>query len=310
MSRVTGAPQTRAEVRKLARMLGRDPEQLAYLEQLPLADLVALRDRITDVLWSSDGNTLNRLAAASKLLPTAVSAAISERAFGALLSARLAAKLEPSRAVDVAAKLSAPFLADVAGELDPRRASQVIAQMPPRQIADVTRELIAREEYVTMGRFVGHLSDEAVAAALEETDDRSLLRVAFVLEEKERLERLIGLLPAPRLGSIVCAAAADELWLEALDLLEHLSDGRRSAIVAAALDLDPATQESLVAAVLEHDLWNEVLVIAEHDAALQARLARRVQSLSAAQRRELAERVRESGATDRLGPLGAALEAG
>jgi hypothetical protein len=310
MSRVTGAPQTRAEVRKLARMLGRDPQQLAYLEQLPLADLIALRDRITDVLWSSDGNALNRLAAASRLLPAKVNAAISERAFGPVLSARLAAKLEPSRAVDVAAKLSTPFLADVAAELDPRRASQVIAQMPPRQIADVTRELMAREEYVTMGRFVGHLSDESIAAALGETDDRSLLRVAFVLEEKERLEHLIGLLPAPRLSSVVRAAADDELWLEALDLLEHLSDGRRSAIVAAALDLDPGTQESLVAAVVEHDLWNEVLVIAERDATLQAELARRVESLSAAQRRELAPRIREAGATDRLGPLGAALEAG
>ncbi|HEY3725865.1 MAG TPA: hypothetical protein VGL51_01750 [Solirubrobacteraceae bacterium] len=310
MSRATGAPQTRAEVRKLARILDRDPDRLAYLEQLPLADLIELRERVTDVLWSSDGSALNRLAAASKLLPTAVSAAISERAFGPLLSARLAAKLEPSRAVDVAAKLSAPFLADVAIELDPRRASQVIAQMPPRQIGEVTRELIAREEYVTMGRFVGHLSDDAVAAALSETDDRALLRVAFVLEEKERLEKLIGLLPEQRLASIVRAAADDELWLEALDLLEHLSDGRRSAIVTAALDLDPATQESIVAAVLEHDLWNEVLVIAEHDPGLQSKLARRVSSLSAAQRREVAQRIREQGSIERLGPLGAALEAG
>jgi hypothetical protein len=305
--RHTGAPETRAEVMKLARMLGREPDQLAYLEQLSLAELHELRDRVTEVLWSADGGTLKRLAAASKLLPTGVSAAISERAFGPLLSARLAGLLEPSRAVDVAAKLPPAFLADVAIELDPRRASEVIANMPPDKISEVTRELMQREEYVTMGRFVGHLSDESIAAALDETDDGSLLRVAFVLEEKDRLEHLIGLLPEARLTRIIQAAAQDELWLEALDLLEHLSDGRRSAIVSSALELDPATQEAIVAAVMEHDLFNEVLVIAQHDALLQKKLARRLPALSAAQQREVAERARETGAIDRLGPLGEAL---
>jgi hypothetical protein len=305
--RTTGAPQTRAEVRKLARILEREPDELSYLEQLSLRDLQALRDRVTDVLWSSDGNTLNRLAAASRLLPAAVNAAISERAFGPLLSARLAARLEPGRAVDVASKLSPSFLADVAIELDPRRASELIARIPPDRISDVTRELMRREEYVTMGRFVGHLSDEAIDAALAETDDRSLLRVAFVLEEKDRLEHLMGVLPEGRLAAIVQAAADNELWLEALDLLEHLSDGRRSTIVASVLELDDAAQEAIIAAVIEHDLWNEVLVIAERDETLQAKLADQVPSLSTAQRQEVAQRARDAGAIGRLGPLGEAL---
>lgn len=308
--RTTGAPQTRAEVRKLARMLAREPDDLDYLEQLSLQDLRDLRERVTEVLWSSDGNTLNRLATASRLLPAAVNAAISERAFGPLLSARLAARLEPGRAVDVATKLSPSFLADVAVELDPRRASELIARIPAGRISEVTRELMRREEYVTMGRFVGHLSDEAVDAALAETDDRSLLRVAFVLEEKERIDRLIGLLPEARLAGLVQAAADNELWLEALDLLEHLDDGSRSAIVASVLELDDGAQEAIIAAVIDHDLWNEVLVIAEHDETLQLKLAERVSSLSADQRREVAQRARDTGAIDRLGPLGKALARG
>jgi hypothetical protein len=309
MSRAADALQARAEILKLARILERDPDQLAYLEVLSLEDLRSLRDRITEYLWSAHGGTLNRLAAASRLLPAAVSATISERAFGPLLSARMAGLIEPARAVDIAGRLSPEFLADVAVELDPRRASAVIAGISPRQIALVTRELLAREEYVTMGRFVGHLKDAAIVAAVDEMDDGELLRVAFVLEQKQRLDRLVELLPERRLATIVQAASDEGLWVEALDLLDNLGVQRRDELVAAAVELDGAALEGLIAAVIEHELWEEVLVIAERDPSLQGRLAERLPSLPSAQRREVARRAGEAGAIERLGPLGEALSA-
>jgi hypothetical protein len=308
MSGEFGAAEAHAEVLKLARILEREPEQLAYLERLAPGDLRELRERVTEALWSDNNHMLGRIAAASRLLPAAVSAAIAERAFGAFVSARLAGLLDPGRAVDVAAKLPSPFLADVAVELDPRRASEVIARIPPQQISDVTRELVQREEYVTMGRFVGHLSDEAVAEALGGTDDRSLLRVAFVLDDKDRLDELVGQLPKRRLAGIVQTAADDALWVEALDLLGHLGDDRRAEVVATALELDDDAVETITDAVLEHDLWGEVLVIAERDSGLQAKLAARLESLTPPQRRVVRARVREVGATERLGVLGEALE--
>jgi hypothetical protein len=159
-----------------------------------------------------------------------------------------------------------------------------------------------------MGRFVGHLSDAAVTEALGGTDDRALLRVAFVLDDKDRLDELIGQLPERRLAGIVQTAADDALWLEALDLLGHLGDDRRAEVVATALELDDGAVETITDAVLEHDLWGEVLVIAERDSALQAKLAARLDSLTPAQRRAVRARVREVGATERLGVLGDALE--
>ena len=303
-----GAAEAHAEVLKLARILQRQPDQLAYLESLSPEELRELRERVTEALWSDNNHMLGRIAAASKLLPAAVSAAISERAFGAFVSARLAGLLDPGRAVDVAAKLPPAFLADVAAELDPRRASEVIARIPPERISEVTRELVAREEYVTMGRFVGHLSDECVDAALGVTDDRSLLRVAFVLDHKDRLDELMEQLPRRRLAGIVQTAADGALWLEALDLLGHLGDERRSQVVATALELDDEAVEKITDAVLAHDLWGEVLVIAERDPAVQAKLADRLDSLTAAQRRAVRDRVQEAGALDRLGVLGEALE--
>jgi hypothetical protein len=215
------ALRSRAEILKLARLLGRAPEELEYLEGVPIADLRQLREQVTDVLFGAQSTALARLAAASKVLPIGLIATIAEKAFGPLVSARIAGLLEPSRAVDVAAKLSPAFLADVSIELDPRRASDVIARIPAGQIADVTRELVRREEHVTMGRFIGHLSDEALAAAIDEMDDRVLLQVTFVLEEQERLDRLVQLLPERRLDAITEMTAGGELVIEAQELLGH-----------------------------------------------------------------------------------------
>jgi hypothetical protein len=272
MSRAIDALQARAEILKLARMLGRDPNALHYLESASLSDLRELRSQITEVLWSADGGFIAKVAAAAKLLPTTLSATIGERAFGPVFCARLAARLEPARAIDVAAKLPTPFLADVAIEMDPRRTSDVIAGMPPRRIGEITGELVRRREYVTMGQFVGHLDDEAILAALEQMDNAELLRIGFLLEDKDRLDWLVGLLSQARLEGIIDAAAREDLWLEALDLLAHLDTRHRRAIIDSAKRLDEETLERITATVVEHDLWQEAELIAAADPGLQARL--------------------------------------
>jgi hypothetical protein len=307
MNRAIETLQRRAEILKLARLLERDPDELAYLEPISLEELRALREQTTDVLWSANSHILNRLAAASKLLPSGLTATIAQHAFGPLLSARMTDLLEPSRAVDIATKLPVGFLADIAVELDPRRASVVLELIPPAQVEAVTRELVRRHEHVAMGRFVGHLSDEAIKGALRAMDNATLLRVGFVLEEKDRLERLLSLLPKARVTAIVLAAAEENLWLEALDLLGHLSAPRQNEIVAGALELDHAALEDIVTAVVEHDLWEEVVVIARRDEALQSKLAQRLSALPVRRRKALMRQLEADGGIERLGALGQAL---
>jgi hypothetical protein len=275
MSRAAELLQAQAEVMKLARLLGREPDELAYLERLDPKDLRALRDGVTETLYDAHGSSLGRLAAASRLLPAGLVATIGQRAFGPLLSARLAGLLDTDKAVDVATKLPPPFLADVAVELDPRRASELIAAIAPAIIGQVTAELTARREYVTMGRFVGHLSDEAIAAALATMDDEAVLRVAFVLEDRAQLSRLFAKLPASRSAGVIAAAADDGLWLEALDLLNHLHKRQRKAMVLAALALEEQVVEAILDTIVAHDLTDEVRLIAEHDASIEERLAKR-----------------------------------
>ena len=182
--------RSRAEVIKLARLLRREPEQLGYLERLEPEDIRELRDQVTDMLFDAHDETLQRLASASRLLPVGLVALISEHAFGPTLSAKVAALLDPGRAVEVAGRLPPKFLADIASEIDPRRTSELIAKIPGAQIVEVTAELTRRGEYVTMGRFVGHLNDEALRASVGTLDDATLLRTAFVLEDRDRLDAL------------------------------------------------------------------------------------------------------------------------
>jgi len=278
MSRAAELLQAHAEVMKLARLLGREPDELAYLERLGPDDLRELRDSVTETLYDANGGSLGRLAAASRLLPSGLTATIGQRAFGPLLSARLAGLLETDKAVDVATKLPPPFLADVAVELDPRRASDLIASIAPALIGQVTAELVARREYVTMGRFVGHLSDDAVTAALATMDDEALLQVAFVLEDKSQLSRLFAKLTKDQSSGVIAAAAQDGLWLEALDLLNHLHERQRKEMVLAALALDEPEREAILDTIIAHDLTDEVRLIAEHDDSIEERLAERLRA--------------------------------
>jgi hypothetical protein len=275
MSRAAELLQAHAEVLKLARLLGREPDQLAYLQSMEPSDLRALRDGVTETLYDANGSSLGRLAAASRVLPAGLTATIGQRAFGPLLSARLAGLLEPQKAVDVAGKLPPPFLADVAVELDPRRASDLIANIAPALIGQVTAELVARREYVTMGRFVGHLSDDSIAAAIAHMDDEAVLQTAFVIEDRSQLSRLFAKLPKGRPAGVIAAAAADGLWLEALDLLNHLHKRQRKEMVLAALALAERAREAILDTIIAHDLTEEVRLIAEHDDSIEERLAER-----------------------------------
>jgi hypothetical protein len=225
---------TRAEIAKLARLLDVAPARLAYLERVDAREVAALREQVTDLLFDDNDAILQRVAAASRLLPPQISVKIGEKAFGPLICARVAGVLQPSAAVDFARRLPTAFLADVAVELDPRRIAEVIPRVPTEQVVAVTRELVARREDVAMGRFVGFLSDEALTAALDVIDDAGLLRIAFVMEGKERLDAIVGQLPDERLGGLVGVAAEHDLDEELRDLLDHVETPTRARIEALA----------------------------------------------------------------------------
>jgi hypothetical protein len=249
------------EIVRLARLVGAQPQELDYLRHADPQDIRDLREQVTVVMFDADRQMLQRVAAASRLVPAKLAALVGERAFGALLCARLTGLLEPSRAVDIAAKLPTPFLADLAAQLDPRRASRVIAEIPPRQIAEITKLLAAREEHVVMGGFVGHLSEAALRAAIAVVSDAALLHTAYVVESKGSLGALVATLPDERLERIIATAASDDLWIEALDVLRHVSERQRGQLGDIAAAQPDAVLDSMVRTAQRELLWDDVLPV-------------------------------------------------
>ena len=250
----------RAEVLKLARLLDLKADELSYLSGLPSAEVRELRERATDRLFTSAPG-LARAAAAAKLIPSGLVATIAQRAFGPMLCARAAGGADTAKAIDVAKRLPAEFLADVAVHLDPRRTAEIIAEVPAEIVVPVAEELGARREHVTMGRFLAFVPDHGVAAAIGALDDETMLRTAFVLEHKERLDHAIGLLPPERLPGIIDTAARLDLWSEAFDLLAHVSDEHLGPIAEVVADLPEETVAALVAAVSADGLWETLLPV-------------------------------------------------
>lgn len=235
---------SQAEILKLARVLGTTPERLAYLERVDAAELQVFREQVTDTLFDANQAVLERMAMASKLVPAAVLAKIAENVFGPLLCARIAGLVDVSRGVDVAKRLKPPFLSDVAAELDPRRASAIITRIPLDTIVAIADELVRREDWITVGRFVGHLPDPTVRKALDVIGDEALIRVAFVLDDKSRIDHVIGLLPEARFRDLLRVAIDDEdLWPPVLDLLTHLSEEHLAQWAPLLDELPPALRE-------------------------------------------------------------------
>ena len=250
-----------AELLKLGRLLSEPPERLRYLARLEPDQLRELRELATDVHYDSDHDRFKRIAFASMLLPTGLTALIARKAFGALLCARIAGVLNTDHAIALAAHMPAEFLADLAVELDPRRARAIIAGMPPEQIGEVAEVLAARGEFVAMGRFVGHMTDEAITRSLAVIDEPSLLRISYVLEGDEGLERVIRLMSSAQLESAIRAATDHDLWPEALDLLGRISQQLAGELGDLAAGEDDRVLAGMVETAERDALWDVVLPV-------------------------------------------------
>lgn len=250
-----------AEMIKLARLLGVEAKEIEYLEQIPSLDLRAFRDQVTDRLFAGDAERLGRVAAASKLVPVPLTVKVAQAAFGPLLCAATAGQLDPRHAVKVASRCPTTFLADIAITLDPRRAPDVIAAVPTPLVVAVAKELIARDEHVTMGRFVSYLRPDTLRAAVPEIpDDGDLLKVAFVMEGKDKLDDLLDL-ARDRIPGLIRTAYDEDLWSEVLDLVGHLSAENLSELGDIAAAEDDGLLDALVRAAHALSAWDTVLPI-------------------------------------------------
>ena len=220
-----------AEIQRLAKLLSLAPDQLGYLQPLAPEELRALRGQVTATLFDARG-VFARMAAATRILPAGLTATIAERIFGPMLAARIAGLVEVDRAVDIASRLSVPFLADVATELDPRRVADILGAIPPATISAVAAELIRREEWIAMGTFCAYLPPASIRAALTVADGPALLQIALVLEDKARLAEVLEIAGLDTLEQVAAAAEATGLTAQLRALEVYLTPEQRAQLPA------------------------------------------------------------------------------
>ncbi|MBI5310595.1 MAG: hypothetical protein HZB14_06155 [Actinobacteria bacterium] len=256
------ALEVRAEIAKIARLLGTEADQLGYLEDVKTEGLIKFRDQLVELFFGGEIGGLQRFVGPSKILPSSLIASVTQEAVGPVLTARIAGLVDPSQAIAVVGRLPTEFLADVAVEIDPRRVPGIIGGLSDQVVNDIAEILVKRKEYVAMGRFVAYVSGEQLAATFDMATDADLLQTAFVLEDKDHLSVAVGLLPDKRLRGIMRAAGKNGLWAEAIDLVLHLDDEQYARVIDIVAAESDEILDALIQTAHQQQLWSLVVPIA------------------------------------------------
>ncbi len=242
--------ETRAELLKLARVLGTDSRELDFLEGADPGELRDLRASISDRLLAVDRTHFERVVALGRLLPGRVTAGLTQHAVGSRLSGRAASLLTADELADFARRLPADFVADVASVMDLRSVGSILDQIDTEKVVEVTLVLADRHDWVTMGAFGGRIPREALIKVIGMLDGEALARVGFLLEDRSRLEEIHGLLDDEKLRELLIAAGECNLIPETVYLLDALSDDSVARVGRILGELTQKRRKAFVATVL------------------------------------------------------------
>jgi hypothetical protein len=220
-----------------------------------------VRDEVASSVYSAGGDRLRRLAAATKLVPGPVAATAAQKALGPVLSARVVSHLDVRRAADLARRLPPRFLSDLCQHLDPASAGPVIAAIPATVAVSVAADLLERGDHLTVGRLVAVAPDTVVEGVLALTPDPAdLLRLAYYIDDGDRLDEVVSRLSDETLLSVARIAVEDtgELWTEAIALMAWVGTEQRRRI-ARVVAGDRESVIAIVRAARERSLWVEIL---------------------------------------------------
>ncbi|UGT62320.1 hypothetical protein [Nocardia asteroides] len=201
----------RAAVTALARLLGVTAERIGYLTDVPAADLAALRILVSDRIFGiTEEAGLSSVAAATRLVPPQIAAKVATRNDSPLMTAHLAAVMEPARAAAVAQRLTPQYLARVATYLDLARSGAVIAALPVPLAVEVARELVTAADHPTLAGMLDIATAAQLRGCLAELDPAVLASAAELLSGPESIARVADSAPpelAERLRALLGAEA-------------------------------------------------------------------------------------------------------
>lgn len=252
----------RSETLRLARVLGVESEELAFLQDALVADLAKVRAAVLDRLLERSRREFERAVALADKIPRALAAMLAQRAMGPVLGGRASALLSADMAADLAGRLPAEFLADVATHVDLRHVGPLIGGIPTDTMGGAGRVLRERGEWIVLSAFVGDVPAAKLEVLPDLFDGEALLRAGFVIEDLARLDSVVALLPDHRLDELFVTAQEQALWREAISLATHIGPEQAQRIVAVIDRLPDASVDALLVAADEHDLWEQAITVA------------------------------------------------
>lgn len=247
-------PESRAEVLRIAGLMGLQEEDIAFLGALSAEALHEFRQQLIEVYFEENAS-LRKLAKVANMMPSALIAKVTVDAIGPILSARVVGEVDTKVAIGVLKRVPIDFLVDTAVAADPRRVIPLFAESPTEISKAIADELIVRKEYVAIGQLIAYVENEVMDHALGNASDLDILYSSFLVEEKNRLADGIAMLDDDRLFSIVKTAAKEGCWLEALDMMSHLEADEFRRVVSQAMRLPPKTLSELLVFIHENELW-------------------------------------------------------
>ncbi|MBS1837494.1 MAG: hypothetical protein JST64_07335 [Actinobacteria bacterium] len=249
------------EVQRISRLLGSDPDDIAFLERIDAPSLRLLRHQLVDVVFDPDAGRLGTLRSAARMLPPPVTARIAERALGPVLCGHLAGALDDGHAAAIARRLPPEFLAEVAGHVHPDRVEIVVGRLHSHQVEAAADVLAAREDLLALGHFAGIIREDTLQAVVARLDAATILDIAPYVEPIERVDRIVGSIDDPVLLAVLRAAHSDRRWGDAFDLVGCLSEPTRGRLAVLAVP-EADLIDGAVRAAAETDRWTTLLSFA------------------------------------------------
>jgi hypothetical protein len=265
---------TRAQVILLARLLRVPVERIAYLEPLGADNLVALRARMSNIVFDENAETFSRISALVPVVPMSVMVPLAQRVVSPEMSGRSAGAISvahPKKAVGAMSLLKPEYAASAMPYLDPRAVVQVAHLAPLGPIAAIAREVLRRKDYISAGLFVEAATPEIIRAVLEGVDDdEALMRSGSYVHSGKIISDILRVMieiSPPRISRLVSTTTqgAPDLQLAVLSVLSRI-DPDLMATMGDVLfsESTPNDIASLVKSVVNEGAAAELLTFAEH----------------------------------------------
>lgn len=230
------------ELRRLARVLHREPGQLGHLAALDGAGLMKLRTLIQNSLLEEFASLFEKIAASGKLAPDALSALLCRKVFGASITANMSYYVPADRAARMCKHFDDEFMAEIAREQIPERAKEQLEKLPVDLMRGVTRQMLGSRDYHIMGGFTDYLPEEKAMVLMEEiADPADSLRISSFAQRKDRVARLTAKMDDGEIKRLIEAAFKSPDFIREVGLVTAEMGAKDQQRMARLSDeVDPA----------------------------------------------------------------------